>query len=130
MEPSSASELLEQRLALLRSLAVSLEQAQKAILQSDLEDLRRQTARQQEICVGLRRLNAPEGRHPVLPGERRRILEDELRQVEARVAYLNMAYSVLLRRARRTVGIFCRVLASAALTYTPPRTATGSQITG
>jgi len=126
LEPSSAYELLEQRLTLWRFLVVSLEHARKAVLQSDLENLRCQTARQQEICEGLRgleQLKPPSG-HPIAPGERRKILEEELQQVEVQVAHLNLAYGALLRRARRTVGIFCRVLASTGLTYTPPRPST------
>ena len=128
LEPSSAYELLEQQLTLWRSLAVSLEHARKAVLQSNLEVLRFQTARQQEICEGLRRLekSKPLGGHPIPPGERRKSLEEELQRVEAQVAHLNLAYGALLRRARRTVGIFCRVLASAAVTYTPPQPASGT----
>jgi len=107
---------------MLNSLAVSLEQARTAVLESDIETLRQETARQQEICVGLRRLPAPILPWPSLPAAQRTVeLKEKIRQVETQVAQLNRVYGALLRHARRTVDIFCRVLTSAALTYTPPR---------
>ena len=53
--------------------------------------------------------------------DRNRVRREELAEVERKVAQLNRRYDALLRRARRTVDIFCRVLANSALTYPPPR---------
>jgi hypothetical protein len=41
--------------------------------------------------------------------------------METRVAQLNREYGALLTRARRTVDIFCRVLANSEVTYFPPK---------
>jgi len=48
------------------------------------------------------------------------VLAAELLAVETKVLQLNRAYAAWLRRARRTVDIFCRVLAHSAITYPPP----------
>jgi hypothetical protein len=130
----------------MHELAASLERAQAAILHTDASQLSAQTKRQQELCEELRRL-APESvpgkafplaeavrsfarkpdiavLHPAI--QRRQVLAVELAQVEAQVANLNRAYGSLLRRARRTVDIFCRVLANSGVTYLPPATQTSS----
>jgi hypothetical protein len=121
LEPSSANDALEQRLALLQSLAASLEQTRRSVLQSDLEHLRYETGKQQEICTRLCQMPVPILPWPSLPAAEPALrLKEEIRLVEMEVAGLNLAYGALLRHARRTVDIFCRVLASAALTYTPP----------
>lgn len=103
----------------MHSLAASLGQARIAVLQSDLARLRRETGCQQEICTRLRQI--PLLPWPTLPAAERALrLKEDIRQVEIQVTHLNLAYGALLRRARRTVDIFCRVLASTALTYSPP----------
>jgi hypothetical protein len=123
LEPSSANDILEQRLALLSSLAASLEQARQSILQPNLENLKRETARQQEVCARLQTLPAAIRPWPSLPAAERTVrLKQEIQQAEIQIAHLNVAYNALLKRARRTVDIFCRVLAS-ALTYSPPPSA-------
>ncbi|HXZ40635.1 MAG TPA: hypothetical protein VEG68_07830 [Terriglobales bacterium] len=141
-DPSPVNELLERRVTLMHELAASLELAQVAILHSDARRLSVQTQRQQELCEELRRL-VPE----LVPGhafpvaktarsvarthlgetealsparQRQRALLTEWLEIETRVADLNRAYGSLLRRARRTVDIFCRVLANSGVTYLPP----------
>lgn len=49
---------LERGLALMQELANSLEQAQTAVLHSDLAEIERHSARQQEICDALRQRDA------------------------------------------------------------------------
>jgi hypothetical protein len=130
-ELSSLNGLLERRLRLMRELADSLERAQAAVLESDPGQVSAQTTRQRELCAELRRLASeltPEQvPSPVkdtagfMPARaRRRALLIELAEVEPQVACLNRAYDALLRRARRTVDIFCRVLANSGATYIPP----------
>jgi hypothetical protein len=139
---SSVNELLERRVGLMRELVHCLERAQAAVLSSDPPQLSAQTTRQQELCRELQRLAAgltpsqvsaptpvassdPGSHGPdtadLIPGRvRREALLVELAEVEAQVAYLNRTYGALLRRARRTVDIFCRVLANSGVTYIPP----------
>jgi hypothetical protein len=137
---SSINELLEQRIGLMRELAESLERGQAAVLSSDWPKINAQTERQQELCQQLRQLvsdlgadDVPAGASvpgaPFQPGEtvnlppvraRRKALLAQLAEVKAQVADSNRAYGALLRRARRTVDIFCRVLANSGVTYVPP----------
>jgi len=117
-ESSPAYQGLEQRLAGLRDLAGSLKSARAAVLHSDLAELRRQTDRQRELCAGLRQLNP---RSSSAAGERWHCLLQEASQLEMQVAHLNREYGFLLAHARRTVDIFCRVLANSEATYLPPK---------
>jgi len=139
LDLSSANASLERQLALLRELAGSLQRAQAAVLSSDIGQMTAQTLRQQKLCEELQRhagrmpcpnavLVAPMATPtppvdalPLQPlSARRRSLLAELRETGKLVERLNRDYAALLRRARRTVDIFCRVLASSAVTYLPP----------
>ena len=53
---------------------------------------------------------------------------NELARVELEVAKLNRAYGALLRRASRTVTIFCRLLTASELTYAVPQAAASSAL--
>jgi hypothetical protein len=66
-------------------------------------------------------MQLPESAVSPLVQQRWKMLAQELIQVEIRVSQLNQVYGALLRRARRTVQIFNRVLTSSALTYAPPK---------
>jgi flagellar biosynthesis/type III secretory pathway chaperone len=133
-ELTSSVELFERRLALMRTLASSLEQVQHAVVRSDLRGMDDHTAKQREICQALHRnskrgescpqklrLNLAEGAVSPEMQRRCRTLAEELSEVEMRVSQLNRVYGGLLRRAQRTLQIFQRVLASSANTYAPPK---------
>jgi flagellar biosynthesis/type III secretory pathway chaperone len=145
-ELNLSCELLERRLALMRELANSLEQVQTAVVRSDLRGIEGHTARQRDLCQTLRQLEgealALPFRNPIAdrsrsqkisaqpddavsPQVRQRwnALAQELTQVETQVAQLNRVYAALLRRVRRTLQIFMRVLESSANTYVPPKCA-------
>ena len=110
----------QRRLTLLRELTESLARAQAAVVKSDLRDLRRQTERQAELCRQLSSLPTPltNGSSAAMRwGE----LVGQIRQAELALADLNRVYGALLRRARRTVDVFCRLLTDSAITYAPPR---------
>jgi hypothetical protein len=135
----------------MRELAHSLALAQTAVVRSDLVGMQGQTSKQQQLCEQLSQIGiqAPtefpcEAQLPIAPagwtrlpenlasplgGERWNSLVNELTQVELQVAALNRTYGALLRRARRTVEIFCRVLATSGVTYAPPQP-TGSTALG
>lgn len=125
MEPESSppDHDLRKRLCCLRELAASLESARTAVLHSDLRELTRQTVRQRELCTALSRLD-----HEILSptAEHRRGLLQQSLQIAMHVACLNREYGALLARARRTVDIFCRVLANSEATYLPPKRETSS----
>jgi hypothetical protein len=125
-ERSPGREAGQIRIDLLRQLAQALELAHAAVVGSDLGEITRQTAHQRELCAKLRQLPADPVRTLAswFPGalvrDRNEAWGEELAAVATRVALLNRRYEALLRRARRTVDIFCRVLAHSALTYPPP----------
>jgi len=137
--PSSANDFLERQVTLMRELASSLERAQAAVLNSDVVQVGAQTILQQKLCAELQQLAgkiSPEHSslarmvmpaHPsdaatLYPSaQRQQSLLTEVREAGNRVEGLNRDYAALLRRARRTVDIFCRVLANSGVTYLPPR---------
>jgi hypothetical protein len=137
---ASENELLERRLTLMRELASSLERAYAAVAKADLGAMSSETANEETLCEQLCQIiprlpqslstatearktrtgpeQLPEG--PSSACERWSILLRHLKDVETRIAQLNRAYGALLRRARRTVDIFCRVLAHSGITYPSP----------
>ncbi len=117
--PCSLPELLTQRLVLLRALADSLERAQVELMTTTPAKLDQQTARQRELC---RQLCALAVGFPETGYVRTHAgLANDLQATARRVAELNRKYAALLRRKRRTVDIFCRVLASSGTTYPAPK---------
>ena len=122
-------QLLEQRISSMQALGKTLELTQAAVAQRDLSVLEQQTRRQREICQSLR-ANAENLAGSLKPaaGEeagsefasRRRMLREQLAAVENHIRELNRSYAALLRRAKRTIDIFCRLLASSEQTYAVP----------
>jgi len=135
-------EHLEKRLALWRELIDLLAQAQAAVLHSDLARVETLTLRQGEVCrqlleitpSALRFAGSARGEGRADPGtgqglgnsdsqraqQRWSMLTAEIARVEKRVWNVNQVYGALLRRGRRTADIYCRALASSAITYTVP----------
>jgi len=105
-------------LDLLAALADSLEQAYLDLMSATPAELDRHTVRQMELC---RHLPTPgaNASSPQFPPA----LASDLQIHLARVARANRKYAALLRRRRRTVDIFCRVLVSSGTTYPAPKTA-------
>ena len=131
---ATKSAWLDQKVELLRQLANSLQAAQDAVVRDDLAELRGQTSRQQLLCGQIRQLAGEPmvkfGPENWETEKRRRELQDKLARTELEVARLNRVYGALLRRASRTVNIFCRVLAACGATYEVPQSltiASGSQ---
>lgn len=117
----STHEFMIQRLALLRQLAGSFELAQGALATTTPANLDHHTARQQELCRELQALAAEFVGGAQAPALSR--LANDLQETTRRVANLSRLYGALLRRRRRTVDIFCRVLASSGTTYPAPKLA-------
>ena len=125
MDQNSLNQLLERRVNLLQQLADSLQSAHAALLIPDYTQIPAQTEAQEGLCHELRRLA------PIQPSDaaatsgtpvkaREQTLASELQALQAHLADLNRRYAALLRRAQRTVNIFCRVLQNSGLTYVVP----------
>jgi hypothetical protein len=115
--------LVDHCLGLMRELENALRKTGAAIVAADLRDMERQSARQREICAAIGELHEHMRKGVASSGETRevsRYREEEWRAALNRVWNLNRVQAGLVRRGRRTVDIFCRVLASSAATYTPP----------
>ena len=130
--------LIEQRLALLRSLAESLEISSLALVQNDAEAIARGAAHQAELCrqwsaleEELRReagrnLSPPSAGasgDPLQPNSpttgRSARLQAEWETLEARIRYLTRVHWSLLRHLERSLAVLNRVVDSCAPTYTP-----------
>ena len=132
-------ELLEQRIALLGSLALVLLAARADVVSFDLDGLEADIADQERLCVEIRSLDTyvdprqlPGAAQPIASQDKspteapnqdsRRLREtlDRLHQVQVQVKELNDAHQLLLRRSRHTVGALLNSYHSFALTYSDP----------
>jgi hypothetical protein len=127
------SQLIEQRLVLLRSLAESLESSTLALAHNDAEAIARGAAHQAELCrqwSGLEdELRQESGRR--LPSsaagasghtpetERSARLEAEWETLGSRIRYLTRVHWSLLRHLERSLAVLNRMVGSCAPTYTP-----------
>jgi hypothetical protein len=127
------SRLIEQRLALVGSLAESLESSSLALVHNDAEAIARGAAHQAELCRHwshledqLRResdirsaallagssADSPEVEHSAR-------LQAEWKMLAARIQYLTRVHGSLLRHLQRSLAVMNRVADSCAPTYTP-----------
>ncbi|MFI5102185.1 MAG: hypothetical protein ACHP9V_02315 [Terriglobales bacterium] len=125
------SKLIEQRLALLRGLAESLELSTLALTRNDAEAIARGAAHQAELCRQWSRLedelrrearrsaplagasgNSSEAGHSAQ-------LQAEWETLGARIRYLTRVHWSLLRHMQRSLAVLNRVVDSCASTYTP-----------
>ena len=134
------SKLIEQRLALLRSLAESLEFSSLALVQNDAEAIARGAAHQAELCRQWSRLEEElrreTGRRSAPPSagvsaqtnslqpnfpktEQSARLQAEWETLAARIRYLTRVHWSLLRHLERSLAVLNRVVNSCAPTYTP-----------
>jgi FlgN protein len=130
-------ELLEQRIALLSSLAQSLSAASTGFVSFDLDQLESGIADQERLCSDIRALDeqidqvqrhcakhidaGPVSSSAPHPDALR--LSDtaaRLSQIQSTVKRLNAAHQILLRRSRRTVGALLNSYYSFAMTYCDP----------
>jgi hypothetical protein len=140
--------LIEQRLALVRSLAESLELSSLALAQNDAEAIARGAAHQAELCRQWERLEnqlrRELARRSALPpaqpsgkslsakslsdksssdkspaAERSARLQAEWDALSIRIRYLTRVHCSLLRHLQRSLAVMNRVVDSCALTYTP-----------
>lgn len=126
------SQLIEQRLVLLRSLAESLESSTLALAQNDAEAIARGAAHQAELCrqwsILEDELRREAGWHlpsssagvsgPTLEPESSARLEAEWETLGSRIRYLTRVHWSLLRHLERSLAVLNRVVGSCAPTYT------------
>jgi hypothetical protein len=125
------SELIEQRMALVRTLAESLASSSEALVGNDAEAIARGAAHQADLCRqwGLLedKLRRQAGWYswrslPVasvrLPGGSRH-LQAEWNSLAARIRYLTRVHWSLLRHLQRTLAVLNCVVDSCAPTYMP-----------
>jgi hypothetical protein len=138
------SQLIEQRLRLLHSLAESLESSSLALARNDAEAIARGAAHQAELCRQWSRLEdelrrraerrsaPPVGASSKSPnksldnsleasaGTRQSAqLEAEWQALGVRIRYLTRVHWSLLRHLERSLAVLNRVVDSCAPTYTP-----------
>jgi len=127
------NDLLEQRIALLRRLAESLEGSQPALVRNDAEAIARGAAHQAELCrqwslleeqlrrESERRPRAAEAQAADLSPETLHSaqLEQEWAALGARIRHLTRVHWSLLRHMQRSLAVLARVIESCAPTYTP-----------
>lgn len=132
------SKLIEQRLALVRSLAESLESSTLALGQNDAEAIARGAAHQAALCRQWGRLEdqlrreagrreagrrcmppsaGASGKSPEAQQSAR--LQAEWETLGARIRYLMRVHWSLLRHLQRSLAVMNRVVDSCAPTYTP-----------
>jgi hypothetical protein len=134
--------LLEQRIALLGSLAESLVAARTDVVSLDITGLESRIAHQEHLCTDIRSLDSQLDRlqrqcaaHLSVPSEkslapgvhsesqRMREILARLQAAQSSVQQLNDAHQALLRRSRRTVGALLNSLHSFAMVYSDPSAA-------
>ncbi|HEY2461198.1 MAG TPA: hypothetical protein VGI16_10325 [Candidatus Acidoferrum sp.] len=132
-------ELLEQRIALMGSLAEELAASRVDVVGLDIAGLEARILKQEGLCVEIRaldtnidqvqrqcnaRLNlaAADSVTPAAKVANTRMRETlaRLREAQAKVQLLNEAHRTLLQRSRRTVGALLNSYHSFALTYPDP----------
>ncbi len=135
---SELGRLLEQRIAVVGTLAHSLEASRLALGQNDAEAIARGAAHQAELCRQWSRLEdqlrAESVRRYALPSapisaasleaQQSARLEAEWAALAARIRYLTRVHWSLLRHMQRSLGILKRIIDSCASTYTPAFTST------
>jgi hypothetical protein len=131
--------LLEQRIALMGSLAESLSAASTGLVSFDLDGLESRIVEQERLCTDIRALDGqidrvqrqcaahlaaaaiPDSLIAPDPDTRRlRETAGRLSKIQSTVKQLNHAHQILLRRSRRTVGALLNSYHSFATTYSDP----------
>jgi hypothetical protein len=124
------TQLIEQRLALLRTLSESLELSSLALAENDAQAIARGAAHQAELCRQWSCLEDQLRRQALGPhpsgtsgdlsetGHSAR-LQAEWETLSSRIRYLARVHSSLLRHLQRSLAVLSRVVDGCAHTYTP-----------
>jgi hypothetical protein len=134
-ESSSVLERCATRPSLLRELIDAFLKAQRAIVLTDLQGIELCLARQRELCLALIALDdsadeqLARNADPTLQRKWDTLLI-EIDEMERCAYHLGRVQAALLRRSRRAKDLLVRMLASTALTYSPPMVAASAASTG
>jgi hypothetical protein len=125
--------LIEERLALVTTLAESLESSSLGLLRNDAEAIARGAAHQAELCRQWSCLESKLRRYAekIQPSPPRIAVEDSVAMEDSarlqtewealalRIRYLTRVHSLLLRHSQRSLAVLERVINSCEITYTP-----------
>jgi len=128
------AKLFEQRIAVVGTLAESLEASRQALGRNDAEAIARGAAHQAELCRQWsqleEQLRAQAARRRARPAssvaadsaeaERSAQLAAEWEALSKRIRYLTRVHWSLLRHMQRSLAVWNRVVAGCAPTYSPP----------
>jgi len=111
------------RVALLQELAAAFQEAQPAIVMSNMKHIQQHTTRQHELCRALLQLGEAKAELPPVDQASQtawRHLSQELAEIQPKVRHLGRVQTALLRRSRRAMEALACLLTCTALTYTLP----------
>jgi len=115
----------ENRVLLLRELISSFQQAQRSIVLADLQAIDKHLNGQHKLCLSLLALG--DSRTEKICSDastamrmRWDNLTHDLREMERRAHHLGLVQAALLRRSRRAQELMARMVATTAMTYSPP----------
>jgi len=124
-ESSSVFERRANRVLLLRELVASFQKAQRSIVLTDLNAMEKHLSQQYKLCLEMLALGSSEVEQipsDFGPAGRMRwsTLTQDLQEIERRAHHLGRVQAALLRRSRRAQELLARLLATTAVTYSPP----------
>jgi hypothetical protein len=124
-ESPSACKRRETRVLLLREMLSSFQKAQRSIVLADLKGMEKHLTAQHQMCLALMALGdslSEQISSDASAAERARWnnLTQDLQEMERRAHHLGRVQAALLRRSRRAQELMARLLATTAVTYSPP----------
>src|ERR1051325_9072273 len=124
-QSSPAFEQREKRTLLLRELISSFQKAQRSIVLADLKGMEKHLNGQHKLCLALLALGdfkAEKTSSDASAAMRARWnnLTQDLQELERRAHHLGKVQAALLRRSRRAQELMARLVATTAVTYSPP----------
>ena len=124
-QPPSALERRANWVWLLRELIGAFQRAQRSIVLVDLTGMENTIAEQHRLCLALIAMggSAEERISPDASAAARtrwNTLTHDLKELERRAQHLGRVQEALLRRSRRTQELMARLVATTAVTYSPP----------
>ena len=113
------------RVLLLRELVASFQKAQRCIVLADLKGMEKHLTAQHELCLALLALGNSEAEQISSDSSAAarmswKTLTQDLQEMEHRARHLGRVQAALLRRSWRAQELMARLLATTAITYSPP----------
>jgi type II secretory pathway component PulL len=124
-QSSSAIECRAARVLLLRELLACFQNTQRSIVLADVKGMEASLAEQHKLCLQLIAMGGA-GQEQISPDAsaatrmRWSTLTQDLQELERRAQHLGKVQEALLRRSHRAQELMSRLLATTAITYSPP----------